>query len=394
MTTARRCILLLSVVAFFVMMGSTIISPVLPLYALTFDVSMAMVGGLISGFGVSRLLMDIPSGIIASKVGMKRFMLIGVGIVAIGALTSGSAMSYWMLMAGRFIEGIGSAIYSTTAYTCVGLNAPREERGKYMSFYLGLLLLGTVSGPAIGGLVADLLGLRAPFYLYAASALFSFLLIWLGISGTLREAMDYDRKRFCLSDLFTLLKNYTLLSINLSAFSIFFVRIGVIATLLPIFGAFNLGLNELTIGLLLTVSALFNFFTMLIAGPLTDRLGRKPFMLISLLLTGVFVMLIPLAWDAVSLMAVMIGLGLALGLSGPIMAWITDVTEENQLGTAMGLFRTMSDAGFVVGPISLTLLAGATGQPLDSIPFVFASFIIIASGMMILRGRDVGRERF
>jgi len=105
MTAARRCILLLSVVAFFVMMGSTIISPVLPLYALTFDVSMAMVGGLISGFGVSRLLMDIPSGIIASKVGMRRFMLIGVGIVAIGALTSGSAVSYWMLMAGRFIEG-------------------------------------------------------------------------------------------------------------------------------------------------------------------------------------------------------------------------------------------------------------------------------------------------
>jgi len=263
-----------------------------------------------------------------------------------------------------------------------------------MSFYLGLLLLGTVSGPAVGGFVADLLGFRAPFYLYAASALFSFILIWFGISGTLRVTMDYDKKRFCLSDVLTLLKNYTLLSINLSAFSIFFVRIGVIATLLPVFGAFNLGLDELTIGLLLTVSALFNFFTMLIAGPLTDRYGRKPFMLISLLLTGVFVLLIPLAWDAISLMVIMMGLGLALGLSGPIMAWITDVTEENQLGTAMGLFRTMSDAGFVVGPISLTLLVGATGQPLDSIPFVFASFIIIASGMMILRGRDVSRERF
>ena len=53
---------MLSVVAFFVMMGVSIISPVLPAYALGFGVSLGLVGLLISAFAVARVLLDIPQG--------------------------------------------------------------------------------------------------------------------------------------------------------------------------------------------------------------------------------------------------------------------------------------------------------------------------------------------
>jgi len=386
---AKRCTLILSAVAFFVMMGSTIISPILPLYALTFGVTLAMVGGLISGYGIARLVLDIPSGVMASRVGMKRFMLVGVMIVILGAFISGSAPNYWVLLVGRVLEGVGSAIYTTTSFTCMGIVAPVDERGKYMSFYLGFLLLGTVMGPAVGGVIADHLGLRAPFFVYSLITFFSFLLVLVGIDASLFQ--KYSRgngKGFVINEARKLINDYTFLSINTAIFSIFFVRIGVISTLFPIFGAFNVGLDEFRIGLLLTTSALFNFVTMLIAGPLTDRYGRKPFMFSSLLFTGVFVAMIPLAGDFITLLFIMSAIGIALGLSGPIMAWVTDVAGGPNLGTAMGIFRTMSDAGFVTGPIVLTLLAGTADHPVDNNPFILAAAVIILSSILLLKGKD------
>jgi len=391
MNDRKRCLLSLSVVAYFVMMGSTIISPILPIYALTFEVSLAMVGGLISGYGLARLMLDVPTGMVSDRVGMKRFMMIGLLIVMVGAITSGSATSYWMLLGGRVTEGMGSAIYTTTSYTCMGRIAPKEERGKYMSFYLGLLLLGMVSGPGIGGYVAEFFGLSAPFFFYAGCVLFSLALVLVGVSDAYAREVS-GRGEVSLLDLKSLLKNYTFASINVAIFTIFVVRMGIVATLVPVFAIYNIGMTESTLGLVLTLSALLNFITMLPAGPLTDEYGRKRFMFSSLFLTGVFVILIPFTHDLFSFAVVMAGLGFALGLSGPIMAWVTDISRPEQIGTAMGVFRTMSDAGFVVGPLLLTAIAGPVDQPLGLLPFVAAGLTVVGASILLIRTRDPIRE--
>lgn len=388
MNKAKKCTILLSIVAYFVLLGATIISPILPLYALTFEVSLAMVGGLISGFGLARLLLDVPTGMVVERIGMKRFMLIGLAVVAIGALISGSAISYWMLLMGRVIEGVGSALYTTTSFTCMGKIAPKDERGKYMSFYLGLLLLGTVSGPAIGGYIGENIALNAPFYFYSICAALSFFLILFGVDRSLTRSVESEGSDINVGMIKSMLKDYTFSSINVAIFMIFVIRMGVIATLVPIFAVENLGLSESTLGFVLTLSALMNFVVMVPAGHLTDVYGRKWFMASSLFFTGLITLFIPFSSGLIVFAALMTVLGIALGLSGPIMAWVTDISKPNEVGTAMGIFRTMSDAGFVVGPLALTMLSTSQGPGLEPLPFAVAGLLIAAASFLLMRARD------
>jgi MFS family permease len=389
-----RCTLILSVVAYFVMLGVSLVSPILPLYALSFDVSLFMVGALISGFGIARLLLDVPTGMMVDRFGMKRFMIFGVVVVAASSIVCGFAVNYWMLFIGRVFEGVGSAMYSTTSFTCMGRVAPEQKRGKYMSFYLGMFLLGSVSGPAIGGYIGETFGLSAPFFFYAGSAIFCYLLIQFGVNeGAFREKTGRVSDKIEIRQIKTLLSDYTFAAICLAIFAIFVVRMGITATLVPVFAYSNLGMTASSLGLVLTLSSLANFAIMVPAGSLTDRYGRRSFMFASIFLTGLSVVLIPFSGDVIAFAAIMIVLGFSLGLSGPIIAWVTDITNRDRLGTSMGIFRTMSDAGFVAGPVILTLLPGSSAGSINFIPFVVAGAMAILSSVLLLRGRDPRRER-
>ncbi len=78
--------LILSIIGFIVSLGQALISPVLPLYALSFGVTIAMVGLLIASTSLARVFLDIPAGLASDRVGVKRFMIMGLFIVAVSAL--------------------------------------------------------------------------------------------------------------------------------------------------------------------------------------------------------------------------------------------------------------------------------------------------------------------
>jgi DHA1 family multidrug resistance protein-like MFS transporter len=373
-------------VAFFVMMGMAIISPVLPLYALSFGVSLALVGLLISAFAVARVLLDIPAGMFSARFGMKRFMLLGLAIIAVSSIFAGLAPDYSTLLAARVFEGIGSAMYTTTSITMVSRLAPKESRGVYLSLYLSMFLLGSVVGPAVGGVVASAFGLAAPFLVYGICGAISFVMVLRWVHEKRHEEEDHEQITF--RQLGRLLRRYDLLTINLATFAVFVWRQGIQSTIVPLYAYNNLGMSELQLGVLLTLSAGCNLASMLAAGRLTDVYGRKPFLMAALLLIAVLTFALPFVQDIVALAVVLMAMGFAIGLTGPIAAWITDVTEPDNLGGAMGLFRTIGDLGFVIAPVALAGLAGsATGQ-VSAVPFIVAGVVILALTLPLLRTAD------
>lgn len=381
-----RPTLVLSVVAFFVMMGISIISPVLPAYALSFGVSLALVGLLISAFAVARVLLDIPAGIYASRFGMKRFMLIGLAIIAASSIIAGLATDYSTLLAARVFEGAGSAMYTTTSITAVSKLAPRESRGAHLSFYLSMFLLGTAFGPAIGGTVSDHFGLGAPFLVYGICGAASFLMVLFWIADIRPTAEEAER--ITLRQLGRLIVRYDLVSINLATIAIFVVRQGILNTMVPLYAKYNLNVGEGLLGLVLTVSAVCNLSSMVIVGRLTDRYGRKPFMMASLVLLASLTMLLPFTTGVMGLTIILVAMGFAIGLTGPIAAWIADVTEPRNLGGAMGLFRTMGDMGFVIAPVALAALAGQAGANVGVLPFIVAGIAVVLLSIPLVRTRD------
>lgn len=384
MKAPSRSIVVLSAASFFSMMGMSIVSPVIPDYALSFGVPFALAGLLISGFGLARLFVDLPAGILSERFGARRFMLLGLAIIAISSLIAGFALNYTVLLAARVLEGAGSAIYMTTSLTAVTKLSPKESRGVNLSLYMSMFLIGTMIGPVVGGFAAEHFGLGAPFTVYGLFALFSFLLVWKTIG---REEVTDASNAIRPRELFGLLRRYDILTINLANICVFVARQGILNTVVPLYARLNLGMALSELGVILSIAALGNLVTMLLSGSLTDRYGRKPFFLTGLGLSALFIALLPFAGDMVQLAAVVAGLSLSLGLAGPMAAWLTDVVRPGELGGSMGLFRTMGDLGYVVGPVALAALAGTSGL-VSAAPFFLAAGVIFILTLPLIRTSD------
>ena len=152
-----------------VMLGQGLVGPILPLFAKTFDVSTAAIGASLSAFALARLLFNVPSGLAADRWGRRLLLVGGPLISGVGNVLSGTAGSFELFLAWRFLSGIGSAIYMTGATIVISDIATDSNRGRLMALNQGSLLFGVTLGPAVGGIAAEIAGLRAPFYLVGAT---------------------------------------------------------------------------------------------------------------------------------------------------------------------------------------------------------------------------------
>ena len=199
----------LSIAAFMVMTGVSIISPILPAYAASFGIPYALIGIIISSFAIARTFLDIPAGVVAYRLGMKKFMAIGLLLIAASSFVAGYAPTYETLLVARILEGAGSAIYTTVSMTLVAVVSPPERRGATLSFYMSMMLLGTVSGPVIGGFISETWGMSAPFYTYAAFGLISLIIITAAVKETGKSSVAHPANM----NVTKLLKDYNLMAI-------------------------------------------------------------------------------------------------------------------------------------------------------------------------------------
>ena len=94
--------------------------------------------------------------------------------------------------------------------------------------------------------------------------------------------------------------------------------------------------------------------------------------------------------------------GAIIGLSGPTAAYVTDVSPQDKLEISMGLYRMISDFGYVVGPLLLGFLADVTATPVAGeshsgligvFPFAVASVLLIAAFLILLKADDPIKDR-
>jgi MFS family permease len=385
-------VLNLSLVSGLVILGLSIISPVLPQYALAFSIPVALVGWAISAFALARVVMDVPAGFLADRFGRKRNMVLGLILIILSSIAAGTANNYVWLISARVVEGIGSALYITSATTWVAQVTAGESRGRYMSLYSGLILAGTSFGPTIGGYSAVHFGLRAPFFAYAM-----FALIGLVATLALKETTDPSQatqSKMRIKDIPSVLLNGPFLLVNCSVLALFFLRAGARSTLVPLYASLNLGLSEDKIGIVLTVSAIVTSLCTFPSGWLSDKVGRKKPMMACLFLSGIAVSLIPLQESLASLMGIMIFYGLATGLEGSIAAWPADVAPKDKLGTSIGVYRVMGDIGMVLGPITVTYVADYTGHlTITFLPFLIPALLCFVVGVLMVWAKDPAAKK-
>ena len=126
-----------------------------------------------------------------------------------------------------------------------------------------------------------------------------------------------------------------------------------------------------TIGLLTALYAAMQFVFAPLLGALSDRLGRRPVLLASM--GGAAIDYLLLAW-APQLWVLFVGRAIA-GLTAAnvsvAMAYITDVSREDQRAQRFGIVNAMFGAGFIIGPV----LGGVLGSDWLPLPFLAAAVL-------------------
>jgi MFS family permease len=350
--------------AFMIAIGYGLVAPTLPVFVRSFDVGITAASLVISVFALSRLLFAPVSGRIVARFGELPAYMVGLGIVATSTGACAFATAYWQLLALRVLGGVGSTMFTVSALSLLIRCSPATMRGRASSLWATGFLLGNVVGPLVGGgLVA--ISLRAPFLVYAAV-----LVLVVGFTGLLlrdrthqtaaavaaagpaarfREALGHPAYRAALAASFA------------NGWAVFGVRVA----LVPLLVVDVLGRPESWSGVALAVFAAGNAVTLVVTGRLTDRIGRRPPVLVGLAVSAVATGALGFVTSPSLFLAVSLVAGMGSGLvNPPINATVADVVGTGRRGgTVLAGFQMAADTGAIIGPLLAGALAETVGFP-------------------------------
>ncbi|KAL1500197.1 hypothetical protein AB1Y20_012866 [Prymnesium parvum] len=406
-------------------LSTSIVIPVLPLYALSLGGDTAAAGAVIAVQSLGAMLADGIAGEIITRGGERVAMLVGMHVRTVAALLCGltAVLPYLALLTfGRFVSGIGLSLFQIARQTYLGANVPSKLRGRANGLVGGAMRIANIFGPSSGGMIAHwygqpstflaqvaaprlLVGWRtiiAPHQLSAPHAVCTCgatVLVMYGMPFTpprpshaaARGAAvemsapsdgfaDESERRGVIEDeappprrswlpAWLVAVAPPLLQVAPVSFTFAAVR-ACRAMLIPLKAA-KLEMSDATIGYVTAVTFAADALVFPSAGCIMDRCGRKWAGVPSLLLMSVG--LLGLGWSRTLLGMLFASslLGVGNGLSSGLVQTVgQDSAPAHARSHFMGLFKLLGDCGSFAGP----LLVGAISQwySLDSACLVVA----------------------
>jgi MFS family permease len=339
-------------------------SPVLPRFAESLGAAPELIGMVVAASTVTGVVFKLPAGALSDFFGRRRVMLLGAIFFAVPPFIYPIVKDAGALLMLRFVHGFATAIFAPVASAYVaGLG--ETGRGARLGWFSSATDLGATAGPLLGGLI-----------LYATSSFaVSYLLVGLlgvlafGVALFVPEtetrttraesslAVRATEFRDGLRDVLTTPAVLT----AAAAEATLYLGFGAFLGFLPLY-ARTVGLNDAAIAVVLAVQLTIAVLAKPITGNLSDRLGRKPMIVLGLLASAAALPLIFRMTSFAGLVAVVPLLGVGVAAVTPATnALIADLVAARRLGTGMGVFGTIWDIGEAAGPILAGILIGQIG---------------------------------
>jgi EmrB/QacA subfamily drug resistance transporter len=369
---------------------------------------------------------SVPFGRASDIYGRKKIFLWGILLDICSSLIGAFAVSNKMLIAARFLQGIGGAMIFTLGITIISSVFPVEKRGRAIGITIAAVYCGLSAGPFIGGFLTHQLGWRSIFLLnvliglvivvttlwklkpewagargesfdllgsviyvlslsctmYGLSripAAYAFLLVGAGVAGLIVFAFWEIRTEHPVLEMRLFLKSRTFLFSNLAAL-INYSATFAITFLLSLFLQYVRGFSAQAAGLILVsqpvVMALFSPF----AGRLSDRLDARVVASVGMSITVVGLATLIFLHPSSGLPHIVgnlmfLGLGFAL-FSSPNTNAVMSSVERKYLGVASGTLATMRVTGQMasMGVVMIVLALFGMGQVVIT-PAYYGTFL-------------------
>jgi multidrug resistance protein len=178
------------------------------------------------------------------------------------------------------------------------------------------------------------------------------------------------------------MKNRALFIIFITVF-IDLLGFGVLIPILPTFASSEIGVSDFGIGALVAIYSLIQFLFNPIVGKFSDRVGRRPIILVSLLLTSISYVIFSFSTTFFALLMSRFLAGLGGSNIGTAQAYIADITDKENRAKGMGMIGAAFGLGFVFGPIIGGFLShygyeyvGYASASFSFLAFLFALFML------------------
>lgn len=372
---SRKAPIAVLVASFLFNLGQGVLRPSLPLYLQHFfGANYRMVTLIPVVFGAGRWVASLPTGFLLDRLGRKPMMVAGLLLIAGSDVASAVTPVYGIFLGLRALGGVGWAMFGTVATTTVVDRADSQRRGRAVSLLLMSETLGLLLGSSAGGLLYQGVGIASPFIFEAVCMLVAIVAVgWQATPTTApRSAPRLARTDYRL--LKTVLGVPGVLLMSLTSGALIAIQTGILVFLYPLYLVERGHLRPETVGYFISLSVLGRLLALWLGGSMSDRWGRMAVIIPGLLGYGALLGSLTLIADPILLGAwsAMIGAGAGVIATIPT-AIIGDRVSPPLQGIAIGWLRTVTDSGFIVGPLVFGALADAAHL---SAPFVLAAALL------------------
>lgn len=379
-----------------VALGFGMVVPVLPLYAQSFGVGLADIGFIQLVFGLTRFAFGLVGGLVVDRYGERACTMAGLLIVSASSFAAGLATSFPQLIVARGFGGAGSALFIAGLMNRILRIIEPGSMGRATGAFRSSFLVGIGLGPVLGGIAAARFGLAAPFLFYGAGLILASAVAFVVMGGSVlsgpsptqaprRSPLDalraarplFNDRRYVVALLVTLAAWWTIS--------------GPAQTVGPVFATEELGLSPSLIGLAVTMLAVGEVLSLLVAGRASDRYGRKVVIVPALVVAAVAVALLgqveaEASWAYFPAMIAIGGAVAALGTaSGGLMA---DAIPPGGSGAAVGVNQMAGDLGYLLAPITVGTLAERTSFPLAYVAAALPAAAVLVAALRLPARRE------
>jgi len=320
----------------------------------------AIVGFLATIQSTSRILFQLPGGIIADRIGRKRVIVFGTGMRIVAPLFLLTAKSWHWVVPGMVLNSIAS-IYVPAFNAIIAESLPPERRGAAFGAYRMMTSIPQIFMPVVSGYYLDMMGVgrgvRVGLMLFIGAALVATVVRAIFLTETLKpedieDSNDNEKEGQGLLDVFKRQPRTIWAMMGVSIISGFAMRMT--WTFLTPYATYEMGLSATQYGLLQSVATGISVPLYFLSGIIADRFGRVPCILLARGLGPFDSLSLLFLRDYNHLLAAYGVIGVAGGLGGGRLrgggfmggpAWqalIADIVPQRDRGKVMGLMGTVS----------------------------------------------------
>ena len=371
-------------VVFIDLLGYSLILPLLPYYAKTFNASQTVTGLLLASYSIMQLIGSPILGRLSDRFGRRPILLLCLLGTTLGFLLMGFAATLWMLFVSRMIDGLTGGNFSVTqAY--ISDVTDEKDRAKALGMTGAAFGLGFIVGPVTGGLLGQW-NPALPAFVAAAISLINLVLVyfWLpeSLTAAKRAHMAEKQPAVTLNALLVALRRPFISSLFITSF-FFGLAFVILQTIFPLHAMVKFNMTSFQTGLVLTyVGVLSVIMQGFLVGRLTNRFREDALMVVSAILLGLGLLIWGLAPNIFWLYVATTPISLFGGLLGVLLSsTLTKSVAPHEIGGTLGLFAAMDSSTRIIGPI----IGGILLQQIGTwAPGVFASIIMADVVVFIL----------